>query len=80
MICFRETIVLWLKQLVQNAIYLMTDYRKSIAVFVTLQICARGAPSIASYLKTHAKKLTLDLMLMFILGVKKLKKNLAKYV
>ena len=60
--------------------YLMTDYRKSIAAFVMQQICVRGAPNIKIYLKKHAKKLMLELMLMFILGVKKLKENLAKYV
>ena len=80
MICFRETIVVWLKQLVQNAHYLMTDYRKGIVVFVMRQICVGGAPSIVSYLKKHAKKLTLGLMLMFTSNVKKLKEKLARYV
>jgi hypothetical protein len=79
MICFRETIVSWLKQLVLNARYLMTDYRKDIAVFVTQPICAPGDLNIANYLKKHAKKLTLDLMLMFTLDAKKLSESLAKY-
>jgi hypothetical protein len=79
MICFRETIVSWLKQLVLNARYLMTDYRKGIAVFATQPICALGDLSIANYLKKHAKKLTLDRMLILMLDAKKLSESLVKY-
>ena len=79
MICFRETIVSWLKQLVLNARYLMTDYRKGIAVFATQPICAPGDLSIANYLKKHAKKLTPGRMLILMLDAKKLSESLVKY-